>query len=204
MKNVGDGDPEDRWIFNKDGVFIKSPDGALRQERSQPREAYEGHTLAHPWDDLHLLYFISYAMVNYLTAPFLFSEPEFEVQEIEPHEECGQTWRVLQVVHPDNYPTHTKVQKFYFGSNDFLLRRLDYAPDVMKEGAAAAHYCYDYKSYDGLMIPTTRRVVARSPEGKTALTGPTGFWLFYTEVCIIDQDGSEYSKGERDMSGLAG
>lgn len=54
------------------------------------------------------------------------------------------------------------------------------------------------------MIPTTRRVVARSPEGKTALTGPTGFWLFYVDVSVIDQDESEYSKGERVISGLPG
>lgn len=146
MKNLGDGDPEDRWIFNKEGVCIESPDGVLRKERSQPRKAYEGHTLAHPWDDLHLLYSISYAMVNYLTVPFLLLEPGYEVQEIEPHEECRETWRMLQVVHPDNYPTHTKGRKFHFGANDCLLRRLEYAPDVMKEGAAAAHYCYDYKA----------------------------------------------------------
>jgi len=66
------------------------------------------------------------------------------------------------VTYPDNVPAHTKVQKLYFG-DDFMLRRLDYTTDVL--GGVAAHYCYDLVTIDGLVFPTLRRVVRRTPEG---------------------------------------
>jgi hypothetical protein len=37
----------------------------------------------------------------------------------------GETWRVLEVTHPDGWPAHDKVQEFYFGEHVFLLRRLN-------------------------------------------------------------------------------
>src|SRR5258705_4783 len=47
--------------------------------------------------------------------------------------------------------------------DDFMLRRLDYVTDVL--GGVAAHYCYDHVTIDGLVFPTLRRVVRRTPEG---------------------------------------
>jgi hypothetical protein len=84
------------------------------------------------------------------------------------------------VTYPDDVPARTKVQKLYFG-DDFMLRRLDYTTDVL--GGVAAHYCYDPKTFDGLVVPTLRRVVTRTPEGPN-LSGPTAFVLDYTEVRI--------------------
>jgi hypothetical protein len=84
---------------------------------------------------MHLLYFCRYALWNYITAPFLFSEPSFKTRELEDHTENGETWRVLEVTFPDNIHTHNKVQKFLF-DDKFMLRRLDYQPDVL--GGAAA------------------------------------------------------------------
>src|ERR1700730_6394053 len=37
---------------------------------------------------------------NYLTTPFLFTAPGFEVKEIDPHQENGETWRCLHVRFP--------------------------------------------------------------------------------------------------------
>jgi hypothetical protein len=54
----------------------------------------------------------------------------------------------------------TKVQRLYFGDN-FMLRRLDYVTDVL--GGVAAQYCYDHVTIDGLVFPTLRRVVRRTP-----------------------------------------
>jgi len=190
-----DGNPENRWVFKTQHNYIESPDGAVLQERSAPRSAYKGHIRSTPWDNLHLLYFTSYAIYNYLTTPFIFTLPGFEVSELESHEEFGEVWRVLQVVYPDDFPAHTKVQRFYFDSKDFLLRREDYEVDVSV--GVASHYCFDYKSFDGIVVPTTRRVVARRPDRTSVLAGPSAFGLQYVEVKIIGKDGSIHSEGKR-------
>ena len=137
-------DPDQRWIFTSDRVWIERRDGSSVEERPHPRAAFAGHALDTRWDDLHLTYFIGYAIWNYLSVPFLLLEPGFEVREGGEHQEDGETWRVLDVTFPDGVPAHTKEQRFYFGP-DLLLRRLDYAPDVMGGGSAAAHYCYEYR-----------------------------------------------------------
>ena len=68
-------DPDDRWIFTSDRVWIERRDGLVIEERFEPRAAFAGHEHSTPWDRLHLTYFIGYAIWNYLTAPFLFTRP---------------------------------------------------------------------------------------------------------------------------------
>jgi hypothetical protein len=51
-----DGDPDDRWIFIKDRVWIERRDGWSVEERSDPRAAFAGHRRETPWDRLHLTY----------------------------------------------------------------------------------------------------------------------------------------------------
>jgi hypothetical protein len=96
------------------------------------------------------------------------------------HVEGRETWRVLEMTYPDDVPAHTKIQQLYF-DDDFLLRRLDYVTDVL--GGVAAHYCYDHVTIDGLIFPTLRRVVRRTPEGPL-LSGRTSFILDYTDLVI--------------------
>jgi hypothetical protein len=55
---------------------------------------------------LQELYFVSYALWNYLATPFVFTEPGFETHEIGPHEENGETWHRLLVKYPPSIPTH--------------------------------------------------------------------------------------------------
>ena len=174
------GDPDDRWIFTPDRVWIERRDGEVVEERYNPRAAFAGHDRNTPWDRLHLTYFIGYAMWNYLTVPFLFAKPAFVTQELEEHVEGGETWRVLEVTYPDDTPAHTKVQKLYFDPG-FMLKRLDYTTDVL--GGVAAHYCYDPVTFDGIVIPTLRRVVRRTSEGPM-LSGRTSFVLDYVDVVV--------------------
>jgi hypothetical protein len=74
----------------------------------------------------------------------------------------------------------SKVQQLYFG-DDFMLRRLDYVTDVL--GGVAAHYCYDHVTIDGLIFPTLRRVVRRTPEGPLP-SARTSFILDYTNLVV--------------------
>ena len=62
-----------------------------------------------------------------------------------------------------------------------MLKRLDYTTDVL--GGVAAHYCYDPMPFDGIIIPTLRRVVRRTPDGPL-LSGRTSFLLDYVDVAV--------------------
>jgi hypothetical protein len=175
-----DGDPDDRWIYTPDRAWIERRDGEVVEERSNPRDAFKGHVRETPWDRLHLAYFLGYAIWNYVTVPFLLLEPGFAVQELAEHSEGGEVWRVLEVTYPDNIPAHTKVQKLYF-DKEFMLKRLDYTADVL--GGVAAHYCYDPMTFDGIVLPTLRRVVRRTEDGPL-LSGRTSFILDYVDVSV--------------------
>jgi hypothetical protein len=192
------GDPTNKWIFSANHVSIVNAKGQVLQERSNPRDAFKTHQRypPTPWDDLDLLYFVGYAMYNYLMTPFIFSREGFTAKELEPYmeHERGETWRVLEVTHPDGWPAHNKVQQFYFGEHDFLLRRLDYFADVVH--SAAAHFCFDLKRYGGLVIPTYRRVVRRveGEGGRPLLSAMTSFGLQYAKVVVTDEDGTAEEK----------
>jgi hypothetical protein len=61
----------------------------------------------------------------------------------------------------------------------FMLKRWDYETDVL--GGVAAHYSYDPVTVEGIVFPTLRRVVLRTPDGPL-LSGRTSFVLDYTDV----------------------
>jgi hypothetical protein len=161
--------PDQRTSLEPHRVAIESLDGKVIKERLNPRASFQGHVIDTKWDDLQLAYFAGYAMWTYLTAPFSFTMPGFESQETEPWSENGEEWRRLEVKFPKEIATHSAEQTFYFDQEGFLKRH-DYDVEVAK-GATGAHYVFDYKEFDGIMVPTKRRVYARSPDGK-ALTEP--------------------------------
>src|SRR6266404_1757200 len=150
---------------------------------TEPRASFAGHVRNTKWDQLQRLYFLGYAMWNYLTTPFIFVRDGFDLQELAPHEEDGQSWRVMQVRYPKDIPTHCDTQQFYFNS-DGILKRIDYTTDVL--GGVASHYLYDPKNFAGLVVPTRRRVVQRTPTGPK-ITGITAVFLDYLDVQIHDR-----------------
>jgi hypothetical protein len=101
-------------------------------------------------------------MTGYLTAPFVFTYPGFETKEIEPWHEAGETWRRLHVTFPDDYAYHSKEQILYFDENG-LMKRRDYQVDI-SAGVPAAHYIFDYKEVQGIMVPHRREVYARDEQ----------------------------------------
>ena len=145
-------------------VAILSADGDVVDERENPRESFPlPFELTTPWDALQVAYFSSYANWNYLTTPFLFTYPGVESSEVDPWDEDGETWRRLEVTFPESIATHNREQFFYFDS-DYMLRRMDYSPDVT--GASlVAHYAYDHQEFDGFIFPTKRDVHHRNAEG---------------------------------------
>ena len=147
--------------FTPDRVWIQKPRGDVVEERSAPRRSFDGHTLTTPWDKLHELYFVSYAFLNYLSTPFLFAEPGFEVAEGNPYFGAGEKWRRLHVKYPADYPTHSREQTLYFNEKG-LLQRLDYVVEVAQAGTS--HFCLEYETVGGIVFPTHRRVLGRDPK----------------------------------------
>jgi hypothetical protein len=144
--------------FDKGLVAVETKDGHVLDARGSGRSAFDGQTRRTPWDKLHLAYFNSYALWNYLTIPFLFTRNGFITEELTPWLENGEEWRCLKVTFPVSVVTHTRDQMAYFGE-DGLLRRQEYAVDVAG-GAIGLNYAYEYRNVGGIMVPTKRRVYA--------------------------------------------
>jgi len=49
---------------------------------------------------------------------------------------------------------------------------------------AASHYCFDHTPFGGIVIPTLRRAVSRTPKG-AVLSGPTGVLLQMSDIKLI-------------------
>ena len=149
-------------FFTPERVEIRSG-GRVVQERTNPREAFNGHSVPTPWDLLHLAYFSGYAIWIYLTAPFMFTYPGISCDEIDPWIDGDTRYRRLKVTFPDTFATHCPVQTFYVGP-DGLLARMDYAAAVTG-GLPTAHFMSEYKKFNGVMVPTRRRALLRQPDG---------------------------------------
>jgi hypothetical protein len=153
------GADDQRTDFTPNRVAIKKLDGAVVKERLRPAEHAEGKTVHAQWDALDRAYFNGYALWTYLTAPFHFAMPGFDVKEIEPWHEQRELWRGLRVIYPPNIVSHSREQDFYFGP-DFLLRRHDYHVEA-SGGFAAAQYVFEPVTVQGITFPTRRRAYMR-------------------------------------------
>jgi hypothetical protein len=169
--------------FRPDRVWATDGKGAVVDDIADPRATFDGQ-LKSRWSDLQLLYFNGYALWNYVSSPFLLSRPGFGLTERAPVQEAGETWRRLHVVFPDDVPTHSREQTFYFNEQG-LLQRLDYVTDIA--GGVAAHYTSDHVWFGGLLFPTLRRVVLRA--GDQSLPGkPTAVLLQISDILVTDKE----------------
>jgi hypothetical protein len=170
---------DELWTYIPEKTWIENADGSVIQSRDSPLAAFAHLNSESVWDDMHLLYFVGYAIWNYLTAPFLFKWPGFKTRQLENHVENGETWHVLEVIFPDDIPTHNKIQRFYY-DNKFMLRRLDYAPEVLG-GPIASQYMFDHQDVGGLVFPTLRRVVPEAPSG---VFGPKLVLMDFCDIVV--------------------
>jgi hypothetical protein len=150
--------PDKRSVFEPDRLFLETLDGAVVEARNDPEAAFAGQAFETPWDKFHVAYFASEALWTYLTLPFLYTYAGFECEEIEPWNENGEQWRRLKVTFPDYIASHTKTQITHFGP-DGLMRRHDYTVDILG-GNSGANYSTNYRDFQGIKMPTTRRIYA--------------------------------------------
>jgi hypothetical protein len=165
--------PDQKMVFDgvADRVTMQTLDGEPVQTLTQPRAAFKGMLRGSAWDALHLGYFLGYACWNYFTTPFLFAYPGVQAREAEPWHEAGQQWRRLQVRFPSQVATHNPDQVFYFDAAG-LQRRMDYITEVTGS-TLVGHYTSRYKTFDGLVVATRRRVFRRNPDNTVNLNLPS-------------------------------
>ena len=147
-----------RFVFEPSRLVMQELDGTVLQERNSPAAAFAGQARETPWDELHVAYFQSEALWTYLNTPFLYATDGFICEEIDPIKVDGEKWRRLKVIFPASIKSHTREQISCFGP-DGLLRRHDYTVDILG-GATGLNYAYDYRTIDGIVFPTKRRVYA--------------------------------------------
>ncbi len=145
-------------LIGDDEVRILDSEGKIVVRRKNPRAAFRGLRQRFTWDDLNFIYFAGYALWNYLTTPFLLARKGFVVEALEPLHGALAPLTRLQVTFPDDVPTHSRRQIFYFDDKR-LLRRLDYTPEVVGRWAHSAHLCYEYRTFGRLKAPTRRQVL---------------------------------------------
>jgi len=144
-------------FFGNKKVSITEDNMKADIERDNPRSAFRNIRRWFYWDSLDFIYFGGYATWNYFLTPFLFLRKGFHFHELGPVSGTFGTWSRLRVTFPDDIPMHCRTQIFYFDEH-YLLRRLDYTAEVVGRWAHASHLCDEYKEFDGLKIPTRRRV----------------------------------------------
>ena len=179
------GGPDRRSAFTPQRVAIETTQGEVVEALDQPRASFAGHTLETPWTRLQLAYFTGTAMWTYLTQPFTFAWPEFKTTELDPWAENGEQWRRLRVTWPGYLATHSTEQTLYFGE-DGLIRRHDYTAEPIGSWARAAHYCLEHQTFDGLTLPTRRRVYHRRRDGRRRAR-PLLVWIDLPAASVVRQ-----------------
>lgn len=141
--------------------------GTVAEDLESPREIFEGLAVEASWTNLQLVYFAATSMWTYLTPPFTYALPGFEITEIEPWRENAGEWRRLRVAWPEKPVGHSKVQTLYVGE-DRLLSQFDYELEIAG-GARGAHYPPDYSTAAGITLPKSHTIVGRDDQDVSML-----------------------------------
>ena len=172
-----------RGVFEGSEVRIESADGRVLSSRSQPRLAFRDFRHLFRWDALDLLYFAGYAMWTYLCVPFVLTDPAYELRPAGTWQEGGQTWRKLHVRFPSGIHTHSRDQVLYADERGRIVRH-DYTAEPFGAWARAAHYSTGHQDFDGLVVPTRRRVHPRRADGSPR-SHPTLVWINVKDVAVV-------------------
>jgi hypothetical protein len=170
-----------RGLLEADGsVRIETAAGTVLAARENPRAAFGDLRHRLWWDRLDILYFGTYAIWTYISTPFVFVREGYELRELAPWDEGGERWRRLAVRFPEGVHTHSREQVFYIDAAG-LIRRHDYTAEPFGGWAKAAHYCFDHRCIDGLLLATRRLVYPRRSDD-TPRPHPRLVWIEVSEA----------------------
>lgn len=168
-------------------VRIERTSGEMVAERRHPRAAFSDLRHRLWWDKPDILYFAAQALWTYVSAPFVFAQPGYRLADLGPWREDGESWDRLQVRFPANVQTHCPVQVFYIDSAG-LIRRHDYTAEPIGGWARAAHYCSAHETFDGLVLPTIRRVFPRRADDRRR-AHPRLVWIDIPNAAVLPSGG---------------
>lgn len=170
------------WLGEWQPELLRLVDAASGREstRQDPRGWFSRPSRRWRWDSMDVLYFAGYAIWNYLCFPFLLDDPSVHVTVAEPVRDEGGV--VLVATFPQDYPTHSRVQRFHIDAQG-LLTRHDYVADVIGTWARAANLCLDSVCIDGLRFYTRRRVVPALSNAHV-LPFPTLVWIELGDISV--------------------
>jgi hypothetical protein len=173
-----------RGVFDGDGsVRIETVDGEPLQTRADARRAFADLRHKLWWDKLDILYFSGYAIWTYLAAPFVFALDGYELAPLGQWTERGETWERIGVRFPETIHTHSRDQVFYVDERGWI-RRHDYTAEPFGEWAKAVHYSTDHKRFDGLLVPTRRRVYPRRADNRPR-AHPRLVWIDLSDAKVV-------------------
>lgn len=152
--------------FRMTGRRIEELDGEGSVLRAKDVPAPEGrHRTPLLWSALDEAQFLGYAMWNYGLGPWLLLQRATGAERLEPMSLGGRTCERVRVRLPDDVPTHSPVQDFWFDPEG-RLARLDYTAHALARWALGGHEVQTYRTFDGLVLSERRRVWLR-PLGGT-------------------------------------
>jgi hypothetical protein len=102
------------------------------------------------WDELDFLAFGGAAMWTYMSLPFVLAD--WGAEEL--------PRRRLRFRVPEPIRSHCREQTIHLDERGLIVRH-DYVAESFGRWARGAHRSYDFKSFDGLPVPTRRRVRPR-------------------------------------------
>lgn len=155
--------------FQNGAVALPPPPGCVpgaRRDRPSPpspergdhRKSFTGLRKYRRWSQADAVYFFGYALVTYLSLPFILRSTPLVALSRARHR--GEELHGLTVDFPADFPTHCRRQRFFF-DGDGLLRRHDYTADILGAWARAAHFSSDYEEVEGLPLARGRDVFVR-------------------------------------------
>lgn len=170
-------------VLDQDGtVRIETEEGELVEARENARDRFGDLRHKLWWDGLDILYFATYAIWTYVSTPFVFMREDYQVVELDPWVENGEPWSRLAVTFPEHVHTHSRDQVFYIDATGLICRH-DYTAEPIGGWAKAAHYCRDHRSFDGLVVPTRRRVYPRKPNNQRR-SAPLLVWIEVAHAAV--------------------
>jgi hypothetical protein len=157
-------DPDQRGRFVDGAVTLESTsDGAVLAHSPQHRDTFAGPKKLRRWRPLDALYFFGYALCHYHAVPFSLGAATL----VRPVRQRGCDG--VEVDFPTTLPTHSRRQRFFFGTTGAIVRH-DYVADIVGPWARGCHLWLDYESCDGFLVARHRRVVVRTFGRPTPIT----------------------------------
>jgi hypothetical protein len=153
------GAPGQRTAYTPERVALVADSGTELETLDRPAASFTIHGPV-PWTTLQVAYVAGTSIWAWLTQPFTYALPGFQVIELDPVSEKGEEMRRLRVTWPAGFAAHSTEQTIYV-SGDGLIRRHDYEMRVMG-GHKVAHYASGYAQVAGIMIPARHDVFPRA------------------------------------------